>query len=186
MKIYRITESDNTQWVMPRVSEDDILSILSFDCEQRNDELKNIRWYVFDPKTKPKNFYCGVNGALVFNQQVYDSELLMLFEMAGEIIPLTMETGETIYALNVLECINIIDNDKTIWDIYDDGTKGRILQYSFHHGVSESSLFKIPETSRIDVLTYSGVKDSSDEFYSLYKKSGFTGLEFKEIYPLHA
>ncbi len=188
MKIYRVAvDANSTQWIMPRVSEDRILEVLSFDCNKRNNDLAALSWYVFDPKTKAKNFYCGIPGALIFDQKVYDSNLLDLFEMAGEVLPLKLENGEILYVLNVLECVNMLNQHKTIWDIYGDGTKGRILQYSFHESVPESSIFKIPETSRIDVLTYVGIKgDALDEFYNLYKKMGFTGLEFKEIYPLYA
>jgi len=115
---------------------------------------------------------------------VYDSELFTVLEIAGEILPLNMENGEKLYVLNVLECVNLLNSNKTIWHIYDSGEKGHILQYSFYDSVSESSLFKIPETSKVEILTYSGIKDDTDEFYTLYKKMGFTGLIFRELYPL--
>jgi len=189
MKIYEVRpDTNNVQWVMPRVLGEAILDVLSFDCVKRNDELNNIRWFIYDPKTPKKNFYTGINGALVFDQSVYDSELLTILEIAGEILPLNMETGEKLYLLNILDCINVLDHDRSIRELYSDGTKGRVLQYAFHEDyLSESSLFKIPETSKVEILTYSGVKGNSlDEFYTLYKELGFTGLVFKELYPLHA
>lgn len=184
MKIYTVDiDSNNVQWIIPIVPEEELLNILSFNCIPKKNQFDAISWYVFNPKAKKGNFYVGVTGALIFDQAVYDSDLFTLFEMAGEILPIYLESGETLYALNVLECINMLNKEGTIYDIYDDGTKGRILNYSFHKNrISESSIFKIPETSNSEILTYSGVQDSDDEFFNLYKKLNFKGLIFKEVY----
>jgi len=107
--------------------------------------------------------------------------LFTLLEMAGQILPINVD-GKKLYALNVLECINCLDQENSKFDYYEDGTKGRILRYAFHHRLTASSIFKIPETSRGEILTYSGVKDAEDEFYSLYKQLKFTGLRFEELY----
>jgi len=108
--------------------------------------------------------------------------MLSVFEMAGEILPIKLN-GDTLYILNVLECVNMLDDKKTKWDYYENGDKGRILNYSFYiNRFPESSILKIPETSKVDVLTYSEVKDSQDEFYYLYKHHNLTGLVFEEVY----
>jgi len=170
---------------MPRISGGNLLDLLSFDCITKKNEFDNIEWYVFNPKKKKCNFYTGISGALVFDQEIYDSDLINLFEMAGEILPIKLESGEILYALNVLECVNMLNQNETIYDIYDDGQKGRILKYSFYENcLSESSIFKIPETSKTEILTYSNVKNPDDEFYTAYKDSGFTGLVFELLYPL--
>jgi len=183
MKIYKITENiDIVQWVLPRVSEDRILKLLTFDCELKGNAYENINWYIHNPKKKRSNFYMGINGALIFDKVVYDSEIYTSLEMAGEILKIKMENGECLFVLNVMECINILDYNKTIWNYYDDGSRGRILEYAFYNeGVSESTLFKIPETSSVDIFTYSEAKHQNDEFYFLYKQFGFTGLNFEEI-----
>jgi hypothetical protein len=176
-------DSNNAQWIIPKVSEEILLDVLSFDCITKGEQYGNFEWYIFNPKEKKGNFYMGVPNALIFDQKVYDSELFTLFEMAGEILPIHLESGEELYALNVLECVNMLNKEDTIYDFYDDGTKGRILNYSFYENrISESAIFKIPETSNSEVLTYSGVHDSEDEFFHLYKKLGFKGLVFKEIW----
>ncbi len=184
MKIFEIeTDANNVQWVMPRTRVENWLELSTFDCERKNDTFDPIEWYIFNPKKEKQNFFTGVTGALVFDQAVYESELFTLFEMAGEIIPIQMETGDMLYVLNVLECTNVLDHKQTSWSYYDDGSRGRILRFAFHNkGFSESSIFKIPETSRAQILSYSGLKDSDDEFFSLYHKLGFTGLVFEELF----
>ena len=184
MKILKVEPNANhVQWIIPRVEDENLLDLLSFDCASRGKELDNIEWYIFNPKAKKGNFYVGINGALVFDQAAYDSELFTAFEMAGEILPINLENGDTLYILNVLECINILNAKNTVYSIYSDGSKGRILNYSFfENGISESSIFKIPETSRTQILTYADVKNPDDEFFYVYKESGLTGLIFNEIY----
>jgi hypothetical protein len=184
MKIYNVnTDSNNVQGLIPNVNEDILLDVLSFDCISKENQLDNITWYIHNPKNKKGNFYIGVNGALVFDQAVYDSELFTLFEIAGEILPIHLESGEDLYALNILECVNMLNEAKTTFDLYDDGSRGRILKHAFYKDrISESSIFKIPETSRVEILTYTDVHDKDDEFFYLYKSLNFTGLKFEELY----
>ncbi|QIL41652.1 hypothetical protein G7074_21715 [Pedobacter sp. HDW13] len=182
MKIFNIdTDTINTQWVTPRV-EDKVLDLLTFDCETKYGDFDKVEWYILNPKKKRSNFYIGMSGTLVFDEEVFDSEIFPLFEMAGEILELKMEKGNVLYALNVMECIDVLNPKKTIWNYYEDGTQGQIRNPVFYSdGYMESSIFKIPETSRAEIFTYSGMKNEDDEFYSLYKKLGFTGLVFEEI-----
>jgi len=57
MKIYHVKpDSNNVQYIIPRVPEDIISEVLSFDCVKRNDELSTIKWYIFNPKKKTKEF----------------------------------------------------------------------------------------------------------------------------------
>ena len=183
MKIYHVkADSNNVQWILPKGVEDNLLDVLSFDCVSKKNQYNDISWYIHNPKDVKGNFYTGITGALVFDQIVYDSELFTFFEMAGEIMPIHLETGEELYALNVLECVNMLDKENSVYDYYDDGSKGRILKYSFHKNrLSESSIFKIPETSRTQVLCYSDVHYKDDEFFYMYNELNFTGLVFKEL-----
>lgn len=185
MKIHKIKiDHKNAQWLISEVSEDlDTLELKTFDClEKKNDWNIEMNWYVDNPKKKEGNFYYVTSGALAFDEKVYNSELYTLFEMAGEILPIKLETGKQLYVLNVLECVNAFNSKLAEYAYYPDGTKGRILKYAFHKNrLSESSIFKIPETSKAEILTYEGLKDSDDEFKPLYEKLGFTGLQFEEL-----
>jgi hypothetical protein len=46
----------------------------------------------------------------------------------------------------------------------------------------ESSVFKIPETANIHILTYSDIKSPEDEFYTPYAESDLKGLTFEMLY----
>jgi hypothetical protein len=183
IKIFSIESDVNKyQWLMPELPEDDWLEFLNFDCSDKNPNWSEIKWRSFNPLKKAGNFYHIGSGSLVFDEEVYDSEMFTLFEMAGQILPMKLNEKK-LYALNVLECINSLDQENSEWDYYDDGTRGRVLKYRFlKNWFSESSIFKIPETHRTDILTYSGLKNADDEFYSLYKSLNFTGLVFKELF----
>ncbi len=126
----------------------------------------------------------GVPNALIFDKEVYDSEIFTLFEIAGEILPIHLESGEILYALNILECVNMLNKKDTVYDFYESGEiSNRILKYSFYSDrIPESSIFKISDTSRSDIFTYSDVKYEGDEFFYLYNKLKFTGLVFNNMH----
>lgn len=184
MRIFKIKpDSNNIQAVQPVENSKINLDFLKFDCEPRQPDWEILEVYVYNPKTKPKKFYNMGSGILVFDESVLEV-CEPIFEMSGEILPLQVERGPKLYLLNILECMNGLNYDTTVWDYYDDGTKGRILKYGFHSErvKNESTLFKIPETSKTDIFCFCDVKDSEDEFYHLYHNHKFTGLIFEEMY----
>tara|TARA_R110002072_G_scaffold277589_1_gene439313 strand:+ start:923 stop:1507 length:585 start_codon:yes stop_codon:yes gene_type:complete len=186
MKIYRIEVNvEKYQWIMADISEDDndFIDIHFFNGEEKNNWRKDVDFYVYNPKNLKGNFfYLDGGSALVFDQAVYDSPIFDLFEQSGQIISINC-SGERLYILNVLECINMLDLKKSKFEIYDDGSKGDVLDFYFHEDrISESSIFKIPQMNASQVFTYSDVKDASDEFIYLYNKFNFTGLEFEKLY----
>jgi hypothetical protein len=121
---------------------------------------------------------------LVLNEKVLDI-CQTLFEIAGEILPLKVERGEKLFLLNILDCRNALDYDKTVWDYYSNGRKGRILNAAFHVNRigNVSTLFKIPETCETSIYCYidDRDKDKDDQFYHLYHKYNLTGLIFEEL-----
>jgi len=183
MKIHRAkADAKSYQWIMPSVQEDDLLDLLTFDCEAKSQFWVEANWYCFNPKQKKGNFYTlGSSSSFAFDKEVYESNLFPLLEMAGEILPIQLGM-ETLYVMNILECVNTLNDEKTDWETYPDGSRRKISNYYFHNDrISESSLFKIPQTSKTEILTYSGVKDPEDEFKSLYEKLNFSGLIFERL-----
>jgi hypothetical protein len=183
MNIFNIKrDSNNIQLLQATKPEFKTLEFINFDCEKRKKEWEELQVYIYNPKIKPKNFYSYASGILVFDEKALEI-CENVFEMSGEILPIQVERGPKLYLLNILECMNGLDYDSTIWDYYDDGTKGRILEYAFHKDriENESTIFKIPETSKTDIFCFSDVKDRSDEFYHLYHDNNLTGLIFEEI-----
>jgi hypothetical protein len=183
MKIYRIkTDSNNVQAVQPVNENLSKMDFLKFDCEQRKKDWAELEVYIYNPKTKPKDFYNMGWEILVFNEKVLEI-YQTLFEIAGEILPLQVERGQKLYLLNVLDCRNALDYDKTVWDYYSNGQKGRILDIAFHKNRigNESTLFKIPETCKTSIYCYTDDRNEDDQFYYLYHKHKLTGLIFEEI-----
>lgn len=133
MNIFSVkVDVNNYQWLMPQVDERKLLNYTVFDCKRRLDNWEQNEWYSFNPNSLEGNFYSiGVSGAFAFDESVYQSDLFALLEMSGEILPIKLLNRE-LYIINVLECVNMLNENSTEWDIYDDGSKGRILNYSFH------------------------------------------------------
>ena len=183
MKIFDIkTDTNNIQLVSPTEESLINLEFLNFDCEPRKKNWKELEVYIYNPKIKPKNFCRLTSGILVFDE--YTLEICRtIFEMAGEILPLKIEReGGNLYVLNILRCMNGLDYNKTIWDYYPNGRKGRILDYKFHEWriKDESTLFKIPESS-VNIFCFTDDRNEDDQFYYLYHKHKLTGLIFEEI-----
>lgn len=183
MRLFKVQkDSNNIQLVQPVDHSKITLERFRFDCEPKKDTWEDILFYVHNPKTKPKNFYSTSGGCLVFDEKTLEL-CRNVFEMSGEIIPIQIERGPKLYILNILECMNGLDYDNTVWDYYKDGTKGRILKYAFHKErvINESTIFKIPETAKTDIFCFADTKDREDEFYHIYHDNGLTGLLFEEI-----
>jgi hypothetical protein len=148
------------------------------------DKISNwtpIQCYVDNLKKEVGNFYEFSGGALTFDKYTYET-MGDIFEMAGEIFPLKMEEGEDLFVLNVLDCVNALDKERSVWHARG-GKRTRLKEYVFHKNrMRESSLFKIPENNYGAVLTYSGLKDPEDEFIGRYQSLGLTGLIFEELW----
>ena len=183
MGIYKIiTDVRSYQWLLPDIGNSSLLDLMTFDCNSKKYNWPKIKWYPYDTSKKAGNFYSlGGVGAFAFDSKVYESEIFSLLEMAGEILPIDAG-GEVLYVLNVLECVNMLDHQSSKWHLYDDGSKGRILEYRFHENcITESSIFKIPETCKGEILTYCNVKSKYDEFRYLYDELKFSGLTFEKL-----
>jgi hypothetical protein len=183
MRIFKIkTDTNNIQLLNLCDVSKRTLEKFKFDCEPKMQDWEDDLFYIYNPKIKAKNFFSIGSGCLVFDERTLEL-CRMIFEMSGEIIPIKVERGEDLYILNVMECMNGLDYENTKWDYYSDETKGRILKYAFHKDrvMNESTIFKIPETSKTDIFCFADVKDREEEFYHIYHDNNLTGLIFEEI-----
>ena len=183
MRIFKIkTDTNNIQLLNLCDLSKRTLEKFTFDCEPKKQIWEDDLFYIYNPKIKPKNFYSTGGGSLVFDEKTLEL-CRTVFEMSGEIIPVQVERGANLYILNILGCMNGLDYDNTKWDYYNDGTKGRILNYAFlkERVMNESTIFKIPETSKTDIFCFADTKDRQDEFYHIYHDNNLTGLIFEEI-----
>lgn len=183
MKVFRVDIDPNIfQSIFPDVSDEDVLLYSEFDCTEVKHHWKSVEWYIFNPRLKKGNFFSLEHGgALAFDKTVKNSDLFPLLEMAGEIIEIEVK-GEIYYILNVLNCIDALDESRTTFHYYSNGGRGRIISYAFNHNrVTECPIFKIPQTSKAEILIRSPFSDS-DDFMTLYKRNSFVGLTFNALY----
>lgn len=182
MRIYRIR--NDVKAYQSLVDDDSVWKgdLLTFDCEPKSPTWRPPSVYIGNPKLRRGHFAYLCPGALVVDESAR-RQLADLLEMSGELLPLPHK-AEVFHVLNVMECVNALDEDTTEW-IYGSATGVRIdiRRYSFHaRRFLEVPLFKIPETSAADILTIEGMKDPDDEFKGRVERLGLTGLCFEEIW----
>ncbi len=184
MKVYRIdVNADEYQLLLPTSNSDAVYNMLDFDGKSKESNWEPIEFYIDNPLAKKGNFFALSNGAAFACDEMAIRKLPTFLGFGSELLPIYLEDGTKLFIVNVTDCVNALDQDKTQFDHYEDGSKGRVLNFVFHsYRFSESSIFKIPETANIHVLTYSGVKSPVDEFYNAYNESGLEGLAFELLY----
>ena len=183
MKVFRVgVDVERYQTVVPANEGDWLLPHLDFSC-RRHESWPGLDVVTFDTTKTEANFFHLTSGALVFDVEALDA-FADLFEMAGEIWPLRDASGRSLFVLNVTECVNAVDEDRSEWRTHPQtGERVSLKRPCFRQGFfSESPLFKIPQTARAQVLTYEGVKSPDDEFKSRYSASGLAGLIFEPVF----
>jgi hypothetical protein len=155
----------------------------TFDGHPRLEEWIPPDVYVLHPRLKPGDFlsFASWTGTIIVTPSVRD-QLADLLEMSGECLPLRCGSEE-LFLVNVTECINVLDEANSKRDVYPDGSPGRILEFAFHpRRFTETPLFKIPETCKINILTVEGMKDADDEFKGRVERLGLQGLVFDQLW----
>jgi hypothetical protein len=179
--VFRIKKDvTNYQYFLP--AEKASIIDLDDDCLPIKASWKPPEVYIYQPKLKQGDFFNFTSNLLIANTKAIKI-LASHFEMAGEILPLYHE-GIEYGVVNILECINCLNKNKTEWEIDEEtGDKAWIDKYAFHpERFSESSLFKIPETSRGEILLVEGLLAPEEEFRYLVKEAGLEGLKFEELW----
>lgn len=183
MRILRVVEDVNTYQSLS--IEDDRLwqgDQLTFDCANKADIWTPPDVYILHPKLKRGHFSHLCPGALAVHSSAIEA-LHDLFEQSGELLPLSHK-DDKFWVLNVTECVNALDEDMTRWILGSStGVRIGIEKYSFHSSrLTETPLFKIPQTCRSEILICEGLRDPTDEFKGRIERLGLKGLNFEEIW----
>ena len=186
MTIYSVRNDVKTyRYVLPTDAETTRQEPLLFDCERLLEGWKPPEVFVCEPKLKRGNFMgVGMGGPFACDEQTrYHDEMAQLLEMSGELLPLPLENN-TWYIMNVLECINALDREHSEWHPSMQTMKiGGPKKCVFHaNRVPETPLFKIPETSRGEILCAENAYDPAYEFKRMYEHLGLTGLRFEKLW----
>jgi hypothetical protein len=185
MNIYSIeADSNKYQLILPVSDSVEVFEMLDFTGLPKEEKWKPIEFYIDNPLNKQSDFYSLINTAALACNKNAIYKLGRFWDLSAELLPIYLENGEELFIVNIIDCVNALATNDTEYDYYEDGTRSnRILKYSFHENrFHESSIFKIPETANIQILTYTGLKSLEDEFYTAYQQSGLAGLIFEEIY----
>ncbi len=148
---------------------------------------KQISWeppsvYVLRPKNIRGNFFHLAPGTFVLDHTAHEA-LRDILERCGELLPLPFE-NTTLWLFNVLQCLNVLNQERTKWVLgKTTGQRIRIEKYAFHPDrLIEAPVFKIPETSRSEILVYENFGDPEIEFRKRVEDQKLSGLIFEEIW----
>lgn len=174
---YQTFRIDSAKWT------GDFLSAVTLDGSRRLSQWSSPPVYLDDPRMKRGSFSAFELGCNLVVGEASVEPIRDLLELSGELLPL-QNGKQTVYAVNVTECVNCLDEEKTKWIIgKSTGARIGIEKYAFFaERLSESPVFKIPETSKSEILTVEGMKDPEDEFKPRVESLGLDGLKFELIW----
>lgn len=181
MKVYKVNlDVDNYQGLFLD-AENSNASNGDFDCTRKLDGWVPPTVFSLHPKLKAGDFwaYWDRSGTMVTTPQA-TAKLGSLLEIAGEVLPLPFD-GQTFSLVNILECVNCLNTEKSIW-FNKDRKIGRPQKYVFHPNRFTTTLFKIPETCSAEILALEREEDPFSEFKAFVEAQKMTGINFKEIW----
>jgi hypothetical protein len=182
MKIYRIVADVNTflSFLPKNINQ---TNLLIMDCKTKINIWNDIDFYILQTNKEKGNFYGTVNGGgLIIDSKAAES-LAYFWESSGELLPFDYNK-EKFYFFNPLNCYDLLDQIKTEWEYGKTTNKPiRIIKYYFiKERMTETPIFKIPQTMKSEILVSEGLKDEEDEFIYQVKKNNLKGLKFQELW----
>jgi hypothetical protein len=159
---------------------------LIMDGRIKGSDWQPPRVYNPAPHLQATDFYNADSSCLIFNSRAMEvfkgSDILGEF---AEIFPLTCE-GEGcpeggLFLLNIADCINCLDHEKTIWK--DGVMEQMVFRPERSTWAYKGYLFKIPETSRTEIYMRA---ESNDPYPPAFKDQvdeyDLKGLYFEEVW----
>ena len=173
--IYKITAASNDYQRL--VAEDDaIWKHVRFDCSQKSDWVPpKVR--IFDVAKPKGDFLSFASGAVTVRREKLEL-VRSSFEMAGEILKLEGQ-NEHFWCLNILTCVNCVDEEASEWLVdLKSGKKITLKKPVFRRGfLATSSIFKVPQQPG-SVYVWD---DENEGFLFEYHSNKMTGLRFDPI-----
>ncbi len=180
--VYRVKRDSNHQYLLPTTPEGmDRLSEL--DCSSREADWMPIPMYNPIPTLDETDFYQPRQGFFIISEKAH-RHLGALFRNLGEILPLTCTEPHCpdgrIYAVNILECINCLDHERTSWRT----NKKLINEYVFNASrLPSNGFFKIPEERSIAIYAQVDTALPEDEWITTrIRDYGLQGLRFEVVW----
>jgi len=153
---------------------------LVFDARPKR-EWRTLETYLLNPQLREGHFLYLCPGALVLDEHAYAC-MADLLERAGELLPVSLNTGRSLFLLNVTICVDAVDVEKSEWTL--SATTGKRLELKRYtmlpERLPESTLFKVVQTVRGDVLTLTD-GSAADSFIQRYRSANLSGLSFQRV-----
>lgn len=134
-----------------------------------------------EPRRKVGNFAKSWGGGILVDS--HSCEILQP-ALAGlcELLPMLPYGRKTFYVMNVLECVDCLDETATHWRVSKhSGIRYGIDKYVFSKDrLSAANIFTIPQSPEIMVAT--GLGSSTPTFKSIVDRNKLTGLKFRELW----
>ena len=182
MRVFRAEAHVNRyQYLLP--SDSDAAGVYDFDCTSKADWIPP-SVFSYEPLLREGDIwgYGMISSTWAVAPRAFEI-LKWLLSDAGEVLPLPF-SNRRFALLNVTQCVNCLDQENTEWEFGETTHQPiRIERYAFHEErMPESSIFKIPETRRGEILCYEGLKDPDDEFKTFVERHDITGVTFTELW----
>ncbi len=184
MKVYLLKPDTKYRLMYP---EDDVYESdnWEFKCEDLVDKFPQFQAY-FDKNSEkplPDIAYIGMS-TFAFRHDVA-TELVDILESSSELLPFYLE-DELWYLLNVKECIDALNDDKSKYKINDGKIKLHLVEYVFYpEKLKGKSLFKIPNDNRSQIYCVDDRSSDQSVLNNLFcaiQAHGYTGLKFEEVF----
>jgi hypothetical protein len=151
------------------------------DCTPKAHEWAAPELSIPDPALKKANFCSLTAGGIVVDEGARKT-LSSILLAGGELLPLRYG-DENYYLLNVTECADALDHDKTEWVVdSESGAKVDVQRYVFlTDRLPKSSIFKIPER-KATLMVIEGRYPREEEFKGMVEMHGLTGIRFEKLW----
>ncbi len=181
MNVYKVQlDVNHYRFFLPEDDSTYDTGILDFRCKPKRADWTPPTVYCDNPASDEGDFWSiGLGAGAFATTPAATDQVLEFLEMAGELLDLPFENSK-FSVLNVLECVNALDKQKTKFARPDGG--GMIKEFAFHSDrLPESTIFKIPETFT-SILTVEGRDDPETEFKPTVERLGLKGLIFQKLW----
>ena len=183
MQVYKIKLDTSFQRFIPIDEAVWSTGLLKMDCHKKLSDWQGLDVYNFNPKRKRGDFSHLCSGGFVVEPRVY--RLLQTpFEIAAEALPIRCD-GEELLLINIIECVNALNVDESRFKINSDETINRCfpIEYVFHsRRMTQSSLFKIPESSLTEIFYVSDMVEEEEDFKLVTEQQKLSGIRFELVW----
>ncbi len=180
--VYRVRRDGDYQYLLP-TARGGMSKLSELNCSSREADWTPIQMYNPVPTSLETDFYQPRQGFFIISEKAY-RHMGQYFRSLGEVLPLVCDEPHCpdgpIYAVNILECVNCLDHDKTRWRT----SQRRTDEYVFNASrLPFTGFFKIPEQRGTRIFAQVDTALPEDEWITTrIRDYGLQGLRFEVVW----